>query len=51
MQIRTQDDIKQKVNLRGLAILVPEIVLITVSPVDQADVILDPGAQTSTHDP
>ena len=35
----------------GLAIEVPLMVLLAVALVYQADVILEPGANTSTHEP
>ena len=38
-------------NLRGVAILVPLIVLVAVVSVFQAEVIPKPGAYTSTHEP
>jgi hypothetical protein len=38
-------------NVRGDAILVPLNVVVPVSDDFEADMILDPGAYTSTHDP
>ena len=38
-------------NVRGDAILVPLIVVVPVSDDFEADIILEPGAKTSTHDP
>ncbi len=35
----------------GLAMEVPLIVFVAVALVYQADVMLDPGAKTSTHEP
>ena len=52
MQIRTHDDEYTPSNhLRGLAMLVPDLVAVSESLPLLADVILEPGAQTSTHDP
>ena len=38
-------------NLRGDAILVPLIVVVAVSDDLEAEMMLEPGAYTSTHDP